>query len=135
MAKIKIFYSSAIALILPQLKDIVHFVFYGYTKPAKKPDYQLPSSQMSRFLAGIVYKEAQILTSRCMSIVCLFCLCVFLFCLYVCLYVCLFFSVLLYFLSMFVVSVCVSFFVPVCLFCLSVCLMPKNEKEFFVLLL
>ena len=26
-----------------------------YIKPAKKPDYKLPSSQVSRFLAGIVY--------------------------------------------------------------------------------
>ena len=72
-------------IILPQLKDIVHFVFYGY----------MQGSTDSHFKKSV-----------CMSVFSI---------LSICLISMSDFSVLLYFLSMFVVSVCLSF-LPVCHF-------------------
>ena len=48
----------ALPLQMSSLKVMVQNYFPGqvkYTKPAKKREYQLPSSQVSRFLAGIVF--------------------------------------------------------------------------------
>ena len=102
MAKIRIFYSSAIALILPRLKDITHFVFM------------------------IVYKEPKILTLWSLSTLFLVCpsVCWYFYVL-VLLPICL--SVPLTVLHSFFLSVCLSVGMSVLLtvrpsFCLSFCL-------------
>ena len=101
MAKVRLFYSSAMALILPQLKEIVHFVFFL-----------------------IVYKEAQIRftlqLSVCLSFLfCLISLSVFSVLLY-------FLSVCCVCLSIFVVCLSLLSFLSLC--CLSIGLGLKKNK-------
>ena len=101
----KTFNSTAMALILPKLNNIVHFVCLSFL-----------------FCLAVVSLSLSFL-SFCIFFVCCVCLS---YCLFI-------FSVWLSY-CLFICCVCLSF-VPVCLFWMSifsVCLSLKNEKEIFV---
>merc|ERR1711973_414346 len=73
MAKIRLFYSGDMALILPRKKDIAHFVFYDCIKGGK--DYPSMISQLSALNFSVCF------FSLSMSVFFSFCMSAFFFCL------------------------------------------------------
>ena len=86
MAKIRLDYSGAMALILPLLKDIVHFVFYGYTMTTHIFDIflsiYLPASYQHFALALYMRGDSYFnISVNCLFVslyIWIFCLCVYL---------------------------------------------------------
>ena len=113
MAKIRLFYSSAMALIYPQLKDIPHFVFMIAYKETKI----LPLSSPSTLC---LYGFSSVWWSFSLSVHLLVLLSVF--CLFVFMFVCLSFRL------SGCPSICLSYLLLVCLsFCLSFYLIVKTN--------